>query len=218
MFKRLIPLLGMGASVAHMHNVLRGAEAPLPSPTLPPNHVEAGRQLVDTELIRSTRYRDYLPLDRQNNHPVLLDFTKAFMDETKALNIPMRPFYLYRDNELQERLKAKGRSKAGAGQSPHNHGCAVDFVHMSRLWEGMDKKHWDVLGAIGKEVARKRGIDVVWGGDWRFYDPAHWELANWRDWRAFRNRVGDDNYFAHLALMDGATKSQGWQRSFQKAP
>ena len=25
------------------------------------------------------------------------------------------------------------------------------------------------------------GVKVVWGGDWtRPYDPAHWELADWK--------------------------------------
>lgn len=77
-------------------------------------------------------------------------------------------------------MYVKGLSKAKAGQSAHNHGFAVDIVHGTKAWE-LTRKQWDLVGHIGKEVAASMGIHVEWGGDWSFYDPAHWELANWRD-------------------------------------
>ncbi|QCS37219.1 hypothetical protein [Tortoise microvirus 70] len=59
---------------------------------------------------------------------------------------------------------------------------AVDIVHFGRYWD-LSPKEWAVVGLIGKEVARRRNIKIVWGGDWRFWDPAHWEL---KDWKALR--------------------------------
>jgi hypothetical protein len=63
----------------------------------------------------------------------------------------------------------------------------VDIIHASRAWN-LTKKEWDVLGSIGKEIARKRNLKMEWGGDWdgregrpKFYDPAHWQIKNWRD-------------------------------------
>nr|WP_245369132.1 M15 family metallopeptidase [Agrobacterium tumefaciens] len=87
---------------------------------------------------------------------------------------------VYRDDVEQQRLYVKGLSKAKPGQSAHNYGLAVDIVHGTKAWD-LTRKQWDLIGHIGKEVAASLGIKVEWGGDWSFYDPAHWELANWRD-------------------------------------
>jgi hypothetical protein len=86
---------------------------------------------------------------------------------------------MIRGKAYQEKLVAQGRSKAKFGKSPHNLGCAVDIVHSLYHWE-IDKLCWDIVGHIGKQVAKRVGVDVVWGGDWRFYDPAHWELRYWK--------------------------------------
>lgn len=99
----------------------------------------------------------------------------------------MYPFYFVRTHDEQDRLYAKGVTKAKGGESPHNYGCAVDQVHYSRYWD-LTKKEWAVIGLIGKEVARRRNIKIVWGGDWGFYDPAHWELRDWRHYRAAAKR------------------------------
>jgi hypothetical protein len=56
---------------------------------------------------------------------------------------------------------------------------AVDIIHATRAWN-LSKKEWDCIGAIGKEIARKRNIKLDWGGEWNFYDPAHWEIDEWQ--------------------------------------
>lgn len=67
------------------------------------------------------------------------------------------------------------------GRSPHQFGMAVDIAHLTRAWD-LTAKEWAVIGLIGKEVARKRKIRIVWGGDFKsIYDPAHWELADWKE-------------------------------------
>ena len=60
-----------------------------------------------------------------------------------------------------------------------DYSAAVDIIHATRGWN-LTKKEWDVVGAIGKELARKRNIDIEWGGDWKFYDPAHWQIKSWK--------------------------------------
>ena len=56
-----------------------------------------------------------------------------------------------------------------------------------------------MIGGVGKEVARKMGLRVTWGGDFKsLYDPAHWELTDWRTVRK-PDPVGDRpvRYAAH---------------------
>jgi len=85
----------------------------------------------------------------------------------------------YRDNARQFQFKRDGFSKAGPGVLFYNFGLAVDIVHTGKLWD-LSKPEWDIIGAIGKETARKMNLKVEWGGDWSFWDPAHWQIAGWR--------------------------------------
>ena len=42
---------------------------------------------------------------------------------------------------------------------------------------------WKLLAHIGKEVIAQKGLAIssmAWGGDWTFYDPAHWQIENWK--------------------------------------
>lgn len=117
---------------------------------------------------------------RDGAHEDILLFEAAFQRRMSKLGIPMFAHCVWRSHAEQDRLKAAGRSKASAGQSAHNFGCAIDYVHSTKAW-GLSEKEWLMVGHIGKEVANSLGINIVWGGDWKFYDPAHWELANWRE-------------------------------------
>lgn len=80
--------------------------------------------------------------------------------------------------DRQNRLYDEGVTKARAGNSPHNYGLAVDIVHGTKAWK-IDDLEWTMLGQIGKEAARKANVKIEWGGDWSFYDPAHWQLKDW---------------------------------------
>jgi len=63
----------------------------------------------------------------------------------------------------------------------------VDIVHGVFAWE-LTPQEWQLLGKIGKQVAwrlnqalpKERQFFVDWGGDWKFYDPAHWEIRGWQ--------------------------------------
>ena len=148
---------------------------------LPETYQAAARSLVDFEALNKIQYRERkLILRPELNDEKILEFLKAFQKELERRGYPFYAFELFRSGKRQDELKLQGRSKAGAGSSPHNYGCAVDIVHTYRYWD-LTTKEWAVIGAIGKEVARKRHIKIVWGGDWSFYDPAHWELEDWRE-------------------------------------
>lgn len=149
------------------------------------SHQEAARRLASPELVAGLDYREKLTrASREHVHPDLLRFFLRFSKELERRGYPMFPHEWVRDYERQTRLHRAGVSNASAGRSPHNFGMAVDIVHSTRFWE-IDKLQWAVVGAIGKECARKCGVPIVWGGDWSDpWDPAHWELANWRERRA----------------------------------
>lgn len=156
--------------------------------SLPGSHQAAAQGLVDRGAADSIALSArVLKTSTEGAHPLILDFTRAFLKDLKARGFPFFPHSFFRSGKVQNELYHQGVSKARAGQSAHNFGMAVDLVHYRRLW-GLTEKEWSVIGLIGKEVARRRNIKVTWGGDWSFYDPAHWEL---RDWKKMRHEVDE---------------------------
>jgi hypothetical protein len=150
---------------------------------LPDTYQAAALSLADKEAFKSYQVvnRMVFPSDVMT-HPQIIQFAKAFQKELKKRDIPFYVFELYRSPERQNRLKAQGVSKAAGGDSPHQYGCAVDLVSATDFW-ALTRRQWAVIGAIGKEVARRKKIKIEWGGDWEFYDPAHWQIQSWRDYK-----------------------------------
>lgn len=122
-------------------------------------------------------------------HPDLVEFHKAFQARMRRLGVPMFAVEVLRTPERQNELQADGFSRAKAGQSPHQFGLAMDYVHSLKAWN-ISKAEWAIIGHIGKEVAQQRGLKMKWGGDFTvldehgepvpFWDPAHWEVAFWK--------------------------------------
>jgi len=140
----------------------------------------AARSLRDPHFVKSklqAQYQTRAPKEPADAYIVW--FYQAFHKECETRGIPVYAHEFYRSPERQYELHRAGHSKARAGTSPHNSGLAVDIVHSVHHWN-LNPDEWDLLGAIGKECARKLNIQVEWGGDWDFYDPAHWQLKNWR--------------------------------------
>lgn len=116
--------------------------------------------------------------DRHNVPLDLLEFESRFIN--RARNMYRIPLYCHtarRSKADQLKLVEEGRSRDPNG--PHVHGLALDIIHSTKAWN-LSKNQWALLGHIGKEVAQTLHIKLDWGGDWRFYDPAHWEIAQWR--------------------------------------
>lgn len=99
--------------------------------------------------------------------------------------VPVFAHSIIRSMEQQAKEFAEGDSKVKYGA--HNVGMAVDLIHGTMGWD-MARDSWRIIGHIGKELIAAKGLQIVslaWGGDWGFYDPAHWEIDGWRD-LAFR--------------------------------
>lgn len=142
---------------------------------------EALQGLAHAEFLKSIKYQEQQwRAERAGAWGDILDFEKAFVKAMADLKVPVFAHCVVRTLDEQARLFKEGRSKARGGDGPHTHGCAVDIIHSLRAWD-MPKKAWAIFGHVGKEVAQKRGIEITWGGDWKFYDPAHWEITNWRN-------------------------------------
>lgn len=151
---------------------------------IPDTHKRHAENLVDRAVTLSAPYmaREH-SVSRVGSDPDLIGFTTAFIRELKRRGMPFFVHELLRDKQAQDAYFARGVSKARWGQSAHNFGMAADIVHFGRYWE-LSRKEWAVIGLIGKEVARKQNLKITWGGDWTsIWDPAHWELADWKQRR-----------------------------------
>ena len=144
-------------------------------------------ELADKPWLQSQRHKDqHRRADELGAHPDLLDFKKRLIARmAKQHNVPLWAHCVWRDEDEQNRLYEDGFSRAKWGQSAHNYGLAVDLVHGRKAWN-LSEKAWAIIGHVGKEIAGQSGIAVTWGGDWKFYDPAHWELKEWKLAKATR--------------------------------
>lgn len=147
---------------------------------LPATHQAAAQSLVNRERANSIALSNRsLATSTEGADDDILRFSVAFLRDLRKRGLPFIPHIYFRDEETQNRLRKQGVSKAKWGQSPHNFGMAVDIVHFGKYWN-LTPLQWAVIGLIGKEVARRLNLKVTWGGDWKFYDPAHWELSDWK--------------------------------------
>lgn len=174
-----------------------------PEPVFPPDRnpvADMGQglaRLVDRDFFSSRNWQDQqLRADRAGAHPDLLEFERLLQKRLKAMGIPMFSHECWRSWGRQADLYALGQTKAEPGESAHQYGCAFDLVHSRHAWALDPKAEWAIIGHVGKEVAKARGLKITWGGDWKFYDPAHWELTAWREVK----RVLDDGLFLHTAM------------------
>ena len=127
--------------------------------------------------------------------------------------LPLTVYETWRSAETQEKYFKRKVTKARAGQSPHNHGLAIDFVLdtakinvRKREWRGkLYPDAWDdetpgavdVWSELG-EIAKDLGL--TWGGLWIHknatpkrktsgelivlgWDLPHIELTNWKSYR-----------------------------------
>lgn len=160
---------------------------------IPRGYEGAMLTLSDAPTITNVKFMNRFRENEQFDgvHADILDFYKAFRKELHDRKIPMMAFCFVRTSAEQVKMKANGVSNAGPGQSPHQYGLAVDIIHYRRGWD-LTRKEWQLIGLIGLEVARKRNLKINWGGDEtqlpefqdpkdRFrWDPAHWELSDWK--------------------------------------
>lgn len=162
-------------------SLVADVKATLPSPVPEPgSYREALNSLVDKPFLATGRYKSQQHRAvRAGADPGILAFERAMVRRMARLGVPMFAHCVVRDAATQARLYVQGHSRATFGKSPHNFGMAADIVHSVRAWD-VSRAGWEIIGHIGKEVASQLSLPIVWGGDWRFFDPAHWELRDWR--------------------------------------
>lgn len=178
--------------------------SPAPLKLIPASYKDVLKTMVNKAELNTPRYlRRSGAYDWTHTHPDIKRFAQRFQKECASRGIPIWIFETYRSPARQKQLKAQGRSKADAFQSPHQYGCAVDLISSHKLWD-LNKKQWDLIGVIGKEIARKLNLKLDWGGDWSFYDPAHWQLSNWRDYQHLTTLELNDPSF--IAIRDAKKK------------
>lgn len=158
------------------------AEAPM-APLVPDTFDAALRGMADRPFLESQHWQEQQwRADRLGAHPDVVKFEKLMVRRLAALGVPMFAHCVVRTAKAQTEAYVKGHSKAKPGQSPHQYGCAVDLIHARKGWE-LTARQWKLIGHIGKEIVASAGLDIVslaWGGDWSFYDPAHWEVRGWQ--------------------------------------
>jgi len=96
---------------------------------------------------------------------------EAFVEAAKAKGIDLLVTSTYRDHESQTALYNQGRTTPGkvvtnakAGQSWHNHRCALDVVPLvngKAIWN--DNVVWMQIGEIGVACG------LEWAGNWKTF-------------------------------------------------
>jgi peptidoglycan L-alanyl-D-glutamate endopeptidase CwlK len=91
----------------------------------------------------------------------------------------------HRPRERQQAALARGQSTLGWPDSKHNQcpSLAIDAAPWPIDWHDRDRFH--LFGGVVLGIAKQKGIDLRWGGDWngdfnvrdnRFDDLVHFEL------------------------------------------
>lgn len=173
----------------------REEEQPFPLDIpIPATYGEALRGLANPSRLLTQRYQEQQwRADRAGAHPDILEFERVFVRRMAKLGVPVFASEVIRTRKRQDELFALGNSRAKAGQSAHQYGCAVDIVHSVKGW-ALAPKEWALIGHVGKELIAQKGFAMeskAWGGDWSFYDPAHWQLT---EWKAIAHRQGLSSY------------------------
>lgn len=169
------------------------AVKPPPQSKAPRDMSEALAALVDKEWVNSRQHLDQQARANQTGaHAVIIDFTRLFIAKAGKAGIPLYAHNMVRTSAEQDALFSQGVSKARGGKSPHNFGLAVDIIHARRAWQ-LSPMEWELLFHMGQQLAAGRGWKLTCGIEWdddrsdevyNGWDPAHWELTNWKALRA----------------------------------
>lgn len=170
-----------------------GKEVPAHEPAFPPDlakaasWAEALRGMVDRPFLAGAKYgQQQERADREGAHPDLIEFERLLVKRMAGLGVPMFTHMFIRSAEQQrtEWLEGDSRDSPDDGVWPHK-GCAFDMIHSGKGW-GLTDEQWLIVGHMGKELARGK-FKVRWGGDFKplkasglGWDPAHWEIADFR--------------------------------------
>lgn len=140
--------------------------------------------MVDRPFLASRRYQEQQArANRDLAHADVLEFERVFIRRMSKLGVPIFAPEIWRSAKRQDELFALGNSRARGGQSAHQFGLAIDLVHSVKGWN-LSKKEWELMLHTGREIVLQTGLKMdnladLTGG----YDPAHWQLKNWKNFK-----------------------------------
>lgn len=148
-------------------------------PQVPETLKAALSAIQDPEFLTTKKYREQQwRAERKGVDPQILLFERLLVRRLHNIGVPMFASEAMRSQERQAEVYRQGHSKIKSS-GPHTVGCAVDVIHSLNGWE-IPEKSWALIGHVGKEICLREGLRIRWGGDWKFYDPAHWEREDWK--------------------------------------
>lgn len=153
---------------------------------------QALEALRNRDFLKSPKWQEQqLRAERLGAHPLICEFARKLVQRAAKLGVPLFPHCIVRTAVDQASAYARGVSWTPPSRPYPHRAFAVDIIHSTLAW--MDKPPiphaWELIGAMGLETAKSMSIKITWGGDWdgdgqtsdeRKYDPAHFELADWR--------------------------------------
>lgn len=185
------------ASVAEFNGPAEASRAFLPDPLDPgptwnaPKTLMAPSHFKTASWLRQCERADWAHTDNR-----LAVWSSIFIHMALKRGIPLYVHCALRDEAAQTAVFKSRNSKVRYPNSAHNIGEAVDIVHGTLHWE-MNKEEWRLLGVLGRlaldrlnaSLKKDHKLQLTWGGSWSFYDPAHWEIADYSKRTAFKPRV-----------------------------
>lgn len=145
--------------------------------------------------------------DWQFVDPRLMRWAALFVELARKRGIPLYVHSAFRTEAEQARAVADGHSRTPYPRSAHNSGEAVDIVHGVYHWT-LTKQEWSMLHVLGlravdlvnRDLKKVDHLVLTWGGSWSFYDPAHWEIADYRA-RIRRLAAGPPLHYTPRAIL-----------------
>lgn len=168
-----------------------------------PKRLSAPSVFLSETYLRQGHKADWQSVDAR-----LMRWAALFVEYARKRDVPLYIHCAYRGEAEQERVNAAGRSNAHYPCSAHNIGEAVDIVHSVFYWD-MSPQEWRMLHVLGlraldrvnSTLTNDQKLDLTWGGDFkRLYDPAHWEIADYRS-RLRRLREADPVRYTPRAIL-----------------
>ena len=119
-------------------------------------------------------------LDKLNNPKLHPKIKQLFLEAIKTSLIDFIIVETVRTKELQKHYVATGKSMTL--KSRHipdtNKSKLGEAVDIAPIVNGKtDYTKCDIVAKHIKEVAKKLGIAITWGGDWKFKDAPHFQLG-----------------------------------------
>lgn len=105
--------------------------------------------------------------------------------ELARCGYPAREFQLYRSPDDQEKMRDRRVSQVGPYGSAHQYFAAADLIHERWAWFASDdapdgEPFWDRLWDCVELVSEKYKVQF---SDRISWDPAHVQLANWKEFK-----------------------------------